>query len=285
MKPRTDPPRLRDRPDDVQGPLALAMDDFRSDAPTPEQIDELRTNVRFALGLSPVPGSVHAPSGPLPTALPAGVKGSVTLAQWTSWIIAPLGIGAGAGALVLALASPHRPAVSAPIVIPPSVHSAGPATPPPLEPPLPAIVTPMGTAPPANVPAPMTNRPNAAGGTPKTTAVDRAPESTDSPAMNAPSPSPAATPPAMNETEVSLLTRAQEVLDRDPADALHLIAQHEARFGDGLLVQEREVIAIEALVRLGRMNEATIRVTRFHARFPYSAHGRRIDVLLRTQSN
>jgi hypothetical protein len=96
---------------------------------------------------------------------------------------------------------------------------------------------------------------------------------------------PATGPLAASETEVSLLSRAQEALGRDPARALDLVRDHEQRFDMGLLVQEREVIAIEALVRLGRKKDAEARAAAFHARFPRSAHGRRIDVLLQAGSN
>jgi hypothetical protein len=46
------------------------------------------------------------------------------------------------------------------------------------------------------------------------------------------------------------------------------------------LVQERELVVIDALLRLGRRAEAIARAARFHQQFPTSVHGRRIDVLL-----
>jgi len=56
--------------------------------------------------------------------------------------------------------------------------------------------------------------------------------------------------------------------------------EHRARFPDGTFVQEREVLAIEALVRLGRGAEAKARADAFAHAFPTSAHRRRIAVLL-----
>src|SRR5262249_51246269 len=82
------------------------------------------------------------------------------------------------------------------------------------------------------------------------------------------------------ESELSLLARAQASLAVDPARALSITDEHVQRFSSGALSQEREVIAIGALVRLGRMTEARARAERFHELYPTSAHGRRIKVLL-----
>jgi hypothetical protein len=80
--------------------------------------------------------------------------------------------------------------------------------------------------------------------------------------------------------EVKLLERAQDALRSRPADALALCTEHERRFPHGMLAQEREVIAIEALVKEGRMPDATARADRFAATHPSSTHQRRIDALL-----
>ncbi len=80
--------------------------------------------------------------------------------------------------------------------------------------------------------------------------------------------------------ELALIRRAQDTLAADPARALALTDEHLRRFGDGMLAQEREVVAIDALVRLGRLDTARARAARFHQRWPRSAHGRRVDVML-----
>jgi hypothetical protein len=80
--------------------------------------------------------------------------------------------------------------------------------------------------------------------------------------------------------EVKLLERAQDALRSRPADALALCTEHERRFPRGMLAQEREVIAIEALVKEGRIPDATARADRFAAAHPSSTHQRRIDALL-----
>jgi hypothetical protein len=81
------------------------------------------------------------------------------------------------------------------------------------------------------------------------------------------------------ETEVMLLKRAQQALASDPAQALALSKVHEKRFAGGLLEQEREVIAIEALLRLGQTAAALARAEQFHERYPGSAHARRLKAL------
>ena len=82
------------------------------------------------------------------------------------------------------------------------------------------------------------------------------------------------------DAEVKLLGRAQDALRGRPEEALALCAEHAKRFPAGANVQEREVIAIDALVRLGRKDEARARADRFEARFPGSTHQRRIETLL-----
>ena len=73
------------------------------------------------------------------------------------------------------------------------------------------------------------------------------------------------------------MSRAQEVLARDPARALDLVRDHERRFDAGALVQEREVIAIEALKRLGKSDQAKLRADEFAKSYPSSAHRHKLD--------
>jgi hypothetical protein len=60
------------------------------------------------------------------------------------------------------------------------------------------------------------------------------------------------------------------VTEEDGAAALAAVAEHERRFPAGLLVQEREAMAVRALVLLGRSEEARARAGRFRGRFPNS---------------
>jgi TolA-binding protein len=83
------------------------------------------------------------------------------------------------------------------------------------------------------------------------------------------------------EDEVKLVTRAQIALrDGRPAEALALCNDHARQFPKGSVTQECEVIAVDALVKTGRKDEARRRADRFKTRFPGSASIRRLDVLL-----
>jgi hypothetical protein len=86
-----------------------------------------------------------------------------------------------------------------------------------------------------------------------------------------------ATRPAPPVSEAQLLQRARAALTTDPALALRLTEMHKARFGSGQLAQEREVIAIDALERLKRTNEAKARASQFHSEFPDSVHQHKVD--------
>ena len=83
-----------------------------------------------------------------------------------------------------------------------------------------------------------------------------------------------------SETEVSYLRRARGALKSDPARALELANGHPSRFPHGALDQEREIVAIDALVRLGRRGESRARADAFRARYPSSAHLTRLDALV-----
>jgi hypothetical protein len=94
---------------------------------------------------------------------------------------------------------------------------------------------------------------------------------------------PAAThapPPLTEDEETQMLEDAQDALRADPARALSLANQHAQRAPRGNLAQEREVIAIEALVKLGRAAEAKQRAARFAAAYPRSAQLRRVQQLV-----
>src|SRR5205085_9990249 len=82
------------------------------------------------------------------------------------------------------------------------------------------------------------------------------------------------------KTEAQLLQQAQAGLADDPALALAQATEHARRFPGGALSQEREVIAILALQKLGRLDEARARAERFLARYPASAHRRRMEALV-----
>jgi hypothetical protein len=66
------------------------------------------------------------------------------------------------------------------------------------------------------------------------------------------------------------------VLSGNPSAALADATRLATEYPNGLYAEEREVVAIDALCRLGRVNEATIRAQRFSVRFPGSAYQMRI---------
>jgi hypothetical protein len=98
---------------------------------------------------------------------------------------------------------------------------------------------------------------------------------TPEPAPSAASAAPKAAAP--NTEEYRLLREARRALSTDPARALALAEEHASRFSGGMLGQEREAIAIEALSRLGRTGQASSRAQAFLRRFPNSPYRNRIE--------
>ncbi len=80
-----------------------------------------------------------------------------------------------------------------------------------------------------------------------------------------------------NADEYRLLRAARQALAEFPARALALTEEHARRFPRGILGQEREAIAIEALVQLGREGPARARARSFFATYPSSPHRSRIE--------
>ena len=96
------------------------------------------------------------------------------------------------------------------------------------------------------------------------------PSSADRPAPRVEQRSPA-------ELEADLLERARSALASNPSRALSLTTEHKLRFPGGILAQEREVIAIEALKRLGKSDQASLRADEFAKHYPGSAHRHKLD--------
>jgi hypothetical protein len=82
------------------------------------------------------------------------------------------------------------------------------------------------------------------------------------------------------ESEVQMLKRAQDALRTDPARALAACNEHAARYPRGDLAQEREVLAVDALTRLGRNDQAVRRAQAFVAAHPDSSHRARLERLV-----
>jgi hypothetical protein len=83
-------------------------------------------------------------------------------------------------------------------------------------------------------------------------------------------------------SERALLERARVALGRgDATGALEALDRHAARHPSGRLAEEREVLAVQALVSAGRKDEANARAARFHREHPSSAFGSAVDALVR----
>jgi hypothetical protein len=79
--------------------------------------------------------------------------------------------------------------------------------------------------------------------------------------------------------EAALLERARAVLETTPAQALALVQQHEHLHPSGQLYAEREFIAVAALLRLGRRQEAWQRAEPRLQQAPDSLYSKRLRSL------
>jgi hypothetical protein len=133
----------------------------------------------------------------------------------------------------------------------------------------------------AAVERPESQRPEAAPTPPSTTPSSTAPRSRAlTPPAGATSPAPLeGAAPAV--TEIELLRDARLALRQSPGRALELTEAHARAFPRGKLSQERELIAISALVAVGRRTAALSRASRFNEAFPESPYRRQITELLR----
>lgn len=142
----------------------------------------------------------------------------------------------------------------------------------------PQSASPPAPTPPAAVVAPVAPTPPAE---PAPVAVPGPSDATTSEAA-APKAKPAAplpskpTPPAA-PSEADLLEQARTALKSDPSRALARANEAAQRYPRGVLVQEREVLAIQALRRLGRSAEADRRAEAFAKAFPGSAFQRKLN--------
>jgi hypothetical protein len=92
--------------------------------------------------------------------------------------------------------------------------------------------------------------------------------------------SPSAAPDPDPDAELALLQRAQAALGEQPAQALELAERHAGMYPDGVFVQEREMIAIGALLKLHHRPEAIARAELFVQRHADSPHALRVRNLL-----
>jgi hypothetical protein len=80
---------------------------------------------------------------------------------------------------------------------------------------------------------------------------------------------------------MDLLRDARLALRQSPERALELAERHAQVYPQGRLTQERELLAISALVSLGRRTAALSRGARFERSFPSSPYRKQLGELLR----
>lgn len=243
-----DPKRLiepdSDAPELLRGLLGVAKADLPSDA-----------------ALAALRARLPPPVPPTPPPFPTG---------WVVGVVLTVLVGGGGYAVWPRAGEPVAPIVEAPAVevvpevveAPVGVEAPGVGTVDSLPPA--RVVVPKVAAVPERAPAPRADVPRV----PEAEATSRAPVPQEIVKADD------------LDRELLLVEKAQGALRADPAGALATAAVHLREFPSGQLAQEREVVAIEALVALGRGEEATARAAAFRAKWPTSAHLRRIDTLV-----
>lgn len=221
--------------------LRVAIDTARRRGPSEDQLRALRAGLLGAGG---------APASPT-TARPNAGGWHVAVAK------VAVGVTLAAGGAGLTARAWHRPATPAT----PAAQRPAPAPPPLI----------VGPSPPPPAASPPLSPPPAAGplhvhraGTGQ--AAQRRIASADRP------PPPAGPPAADGAGELQLIEAAERALPANPELALSLLREHERRYPEGSLQQEREVIAVTALVAVGQRDRARDRADSFARQHPDSTY-------------
>jgi hypothetical protein len=242
-----DPERLAQGAD---SPLRSLIEAGRNELATDAQLTALATR------LGPILGGGGGGSGGGAAAHPTSLAATKAAAGISvSKAIAVALLGAATVATLWQVTSTSRatdpPPVERPSAnLPPTGASVDPLAPAP-DPSTPAMVLPFMSAPPPKPSPPPPNLPTAA-----------------------------ASPNAGPVNELQLLRDAAKTIRENPTEALALCNRAAERFPKGSLAEERETIAIQALVALGRADDAKARAAAFRKRYPQSAFQQRIDQIL-----
>jgi hypothetical protein len=274
-----DPKRWTAGDADVPVELARLIRAGQSQLGTPDEVTELAGRLAAALGPASglaeraAPGSAGLrPPGSAGTPLAApgdwpASAGARSLARLGTWLV----VGASAAASVWLVTSWPS---AGPTLRPPAVvrddtpFEPESSLPPPLMPP-PLLMPPPVGAPDASDAA----APASALASELTPAAASRPQ----PGVGGPRGRSRSRPTPQVAGEAALLERAQAALRADPSGALALTEQHQRRYPKGALGQEREVIAIEALKRLGRAEAASARAAAFERYYRGSVHRPRLE--------
>jgi hypothetical protein len=236
----------------------------QTEGPSVEDLERLAKRVAPAVGLAVLAAPDHAlasgvaPANPAGFS-PAGIAGKGLLSKLTaSGMVKIVAVVGAVGAA--ALWWPARPPAAPSPAPAPGVEAKAVATEL-VEPPVAVPVVPQPAVREVPVPA--------------------APKPVDKPRARVPKPvvPNEALPSVEPESELSLIRRAEALRTR-PAQALQVLAEHRELYPSGALAQEREVLAIEALLRSGSRVQAEARAEALERRYPASPHLRRVRVLL-----
>jgi hypothetical protein len=82
------------------------------------------------------------------------------------------------------------------------------------------------------------------------------------------------------EREARMLEQARALLPTNPGAALATLSRHQSEFPRGVLAIERELLSVDALLRLGRRSEAEARARALRGSAPGSLYEARLNELL-----
>jgi hypothetical protein len=289
-----DPPRLRDDPSESSGELGLGLERMSSNLPSPEALARMGERLGVAPDGTPITGRAPTPSTLAKIAAGVGISGVVLFALLRGSTPEPTAAPPHAPPGIASTTAPvEGPVATAPNALDtpraPNAPKAGMGT---EVPPVLPAESPTTIAEPGVVPVPPSAPPartseTAAARPSDPPSRDKAPESERAPASRTPrdgrvttndvAPAPATPPVAPPPSETALLRDARLALNGDPARALALTEQHRRDYPNGGFSQEREVIAITALGRLGRTSEAKSRADRFRSAHPTSPYIDRVN--------
>jgi len=236
------PPRLLEAEEPLEPELAALLRAGREDLPQAAQLASLASRLGSVLG--------EAPPGAAPLAPTGGMVGG-TVAPWVVPGLAAVLVG---GLFLLGLS----------FMVPSPRAELAQARPAAISAPVQPVETPEVAAPMASDRVELDSAPQPEPEAPPPRTRRRSPVS-----------------PAQDPTaELGLLDEAQRALAQEPARALRRTQQHRSRYPRGVYAQEREVIAIEALVALGQSEKARRRAERFLRKYPTSSHTRAVRAQL-----
>jgi hypothetical protein len=232
-------------PFDVREAIRIANEEDAK----PESVARLAARLAPIVGASLVSGTI-APDAALQGV--GSVSAKVVVAKITAGVVAVAATGAAAVAYVRSTPpEPAAPRATTSVIVAPAAASA----------PVPAVEA----------------RPDSG----QHGAHIHPETATPAPRLDKSTPSPAPAPSADRlAEEARLLRQARAVLAENPAAALEITRRHAERFRQGSLAHEREVLAIQALIGLGRRDDARRRLDAFRRAFPKSPQGDRFEKML-----